>query len=202
LPEENPALQIIRANSCRVTPWKNGGGSTTEIAAEPLGASLDTFDWRISMARVASDGPFSEFPGIDRTLAVVTGHGLALTIGDAAPMMCGCESEPVTFAGDIATSAKLTLGAITDLNVMTRRQRYIHQMRRIRQPTSCKCDEADIAVILSFNGSTTVALHHDIVTLDHGDAAILALAREPEVQFVPFTASDCYLVLLRELSPR
>ena len=48
----------------------------------PEGASLDTFDWRISMARVASDGPFSEFPGIDRTLAVVEGSGMVLTIGD------------------------------------------------------------------------------------------------------------------------
>ena len=35
------------------------------------------------MARVASDGPFSEFPGIDRTLAVVKGSGLVLTIGDS-----------------------------------------------------------------------------------------------------------------------
>ncbi len=193
-------MQIIRASSCRVTPWKNGGGSTTEIAVEPPGASLDTFDWRISAARVASDGPFSEFPGIDRTLAVITGHGLALTIGDAAPVTCGRDSEPVSFAGDIATSAKLTSGAITDLNVMTRRQRYTHRMRRVRQPTSCECGGTDIAVILSFNGSTTLTLQHDIVTLDHGDAALVALAREPEVQLAPFATSDCYLVLLRELA--
>lgn len=105
-------------------------------------------------------------------------------------------------AGDIATSAKLTSGAVTDLNVMTRRQRYVHRMQRIRQPTSCKCDETDIAVTLSFNGSATLTLQHDIVTLDHGDAAILAPAREPVVQLVPFTAGDCYLVLLRELGPR
>src|ERR1700720_3517473 len=92
--DESPALKIVRASDCLTTPWKNGGGSTTEIAAAPEGASLDIFDWRISMARVASDGPFSDFPGIDRTLAVVSGHGLALTIGDAAPVTCGCESEP------------------------------------------------------------------------------------------------------------
>ena len=64
-------MKIIRARDCRTTPWKNGGGSTTEIAVEPSGASLDTFAWRISVARVAADGPFSEFPGIDRTLAVL-----------------------------------------------------------------------------------------------------------------------------------
>lgn len=195
-------MQIIRAADCRVTPWKNGGGSTTEIAIEPPGASLDAFDWRISMARIASDGPFSEFPGIDRTLAVVSGHGLALTIGDAAPVTCGQGSEPVAFAGDTATSAKLTSGEIIDLNVMTRRRRYSHRMQRIRWPTSCECDGTDVAVILSFNGSTALTLQHDMVTLDHGDAAILVPAREPEVQFVPHLGSDCYLVLLRELGPR
>ena len=49
-------------------PWKNGGGETAEIAVSPPGAALDDFDWRLSMARVETDGPFSAFPGIDRTL--------------------------------------------------------------------------------------------------------------------------------------
>src|ERR1700724_4705436 len=85
--DESPALKIVRASDCGTTPWKNGGGSTTEIAAAPFGATLDNFDWRVSMARVASDGPFSEFAGIDRTLAVVKGGGLELTIGGGAPVM-------------------------------------------------------------------------------------------------------------------
>ena len=50
-------------------PWKNGGGSTTEIAIAPLGATVDKFDWRISLATIANSGPFSVFPGVDRTLA-------------------------------------------------------------------------------------------------------------------------------------
>jgi environmental stress-induced protein Ves len=202
LTEESPALQIIRANSCRATPWKNGGGSTTEIAAHPPGASLETFDWRISMARVASDGPFSEFPAIDRTLAVVHGHGLGLKVGNAAPVTLGRESEPISFAGDIATSAQLTAGEIVDLNVMTRRQRYAHKLRRIRQPTAIKHDGSDIAVILSFNGSTTLTLQHDVTTLDHCDGAVIDLTHDAVVQIAPFVASDCYLVLLRELSTR
>jgi environmental stress-induced protein Ves len=51
-------VRIIRAQDCQTTPLKNGGGSTTEIAAAPAGASLETFDWRTSMARVGSDGPY------------------------------------------------------------------------------------------------------------------------------------------------
>ena len=56
-------------------PWKNGGGSTTEIAIAPPGAGLDDFDWRISLATISEDGPFSVFPGIDRTLILHTTEG-------------------------------------------------------------------------------------------------------------------------------
>ena len=117
-------MRIIRAGDCKTTPWRNGGGSTTEIAIGPPGASLDDFDWRISMARVASDGPFSDFAGIDRTLAVVKGNGLVLTTGKNAPVILSSGAYPVSFSGDASTSARLTAGEITDLNVMTRRGRF------------------------------------------------------------------------------
>ena len=108
-------VKIVRAGECRTTAWKNGGGSTTEIAVAPPGASLDDFDWRVSMARVASDGPFSEFANIDRTLAILKGHGLSLAIGGAAPVMLDQNSEPIRFPGDMPTSARLLAGEIIDL---------------------------------------------------------------------------------------
>ncbi len=51
-------------------PWKNGGGMTADVAASPPGAGMDGFDWRVSIARVEADGPFSVFPGVDRTMAL------------------------------------------------------------------------------------------------------------------------------------
>ena len=192
------SVKIIRAGSCRTTPWKNGGGSTTEIVAEPPGASLDDFDWRISMARVAADGPFSEFTGIDRTLAVVTGNGLMLTIGSNAAVRLDPDSDPVSFAGDIPTSARLIAGEITDLNVMTRRSRFSHRVRRIGQPASCDCGGKEIAVVLSLNGSTTLASDRDAATLHHGDAAILSGARNDTLRIVPAISTDCYFVLVYE----
>ena len=98
-------MKIIRASDCRTTAWKNLGGSTTEIAVAPPGPSLNDFDWRVSMARVASDGPFSEFAGIDRTLAIVKGGGLTLTVGDSAPVALDGNSEPIHFPGDAPTSS-------------------------------------------------------------------------------------------------
>jgi environmental stress-induced protein Ves len=191
-------LKIIRANDCLTTPWKNGGGSTTEIAAEPAGASLDTFDWRISMAQVASDGPFSEFFGIDRTLAVIKGSGLVLTIGNNASITLDRGSDPTSFSGDIATSAQLVAGKITDLNVMTRRGRFSHRLRRIREPAWFDFDSHDSAVVLSLDGSTTLTSERDTAILGHADAAILVQMREVSFRITPTAASNCYLILLRE----
>jgi environmental stress-induced protein Ves len=191
-------LKIIRPGSCRTTPWKNGGGSTTEIVAEPPGASLDDFDWRISMARVAADGPFSEFAGIDRTLAVIDGKGLMLTIGGNAPIRLERGSDPIGFAGDIPTSARLIAGEITDLNVMTRRSRFSHRLRRIGLSASCEFGGKEIAVVLSLKGSVTLAWDRDASTLNHGDVAILSGAGKDSFRIVSIGSSDCYLVLLHE----
>jgi environmental stress-induced protein Ves len=189
-------VRIIRANACKTAPWKNGGGSTTEIAIGPPGASLENFDWRVSLALVASDGPFSAFAGIDRTLAVVRGSGLVLTIGDAAPLTLSSGADPVHFPGDTPTSARLTAGEITDLNVMTRRGRFQHRLLRIAQPTSCDFGDDDIALALSLDGMTTVISGPDSTMLDHGDAAVVSRTTMTGFRIVP-TANPCYLVWLR-----
>ena len=111
-------------------PWKNGGGSTTEIAIEPPDAGFDNFDWRISLATISRDGPFSLFPGVDRTLALVDGHGMTLDI-DGAERVLVCDDEPVvSFAGEARVEAMLNRGATSDFNVMTRRARCRHKFGR------------------------------------------------------------------------
>ena len=74
------AVRLIREASLPRRPWKNGGGTTVEIAVFPAGAGFDGFDWRLSMADVVADGPFSAFPDIDRTLVLIDGPGLVLDV--------------------------------------------------------------------------------------------------------------------------
>jgi environmental stress-induced protein Ves len=191
------AVRIIRASDCKTAPWKNGGGSTTEIAVSPAGATLEAFDWRVSMALIASDGPFSDFIGIDRTLAVVKGNGMVLTIGDDAPVTLSSGAEPVSFSGDTPTSARLTAGEIVDLNVMTRRGRFHHRLLRVTASVSYGFAEDDIAIVLSLDGMATVNYGRDSVTLAHGDAALVSRAVNTGFQILP-AAKSCYLVWLRE----
>jgi uncharacterized protein len=125
------SLRIIRAHNLKPQPWKNGGGITTQIAVGPDGATVNDFDWRISMARVATDGPFSAFPGIDRMLTVLDGDGIWLRVDANAPMLLDAASAPLAFSGESTTVATLRNGPITDLNVMTRRGRVTHSVERL-----------------------------------------------------------------------
>jgi environmental stress-induced protein Ves len=101
-------------------PWKNGGGVTTEIAAHPAGAGLDAIDWRLSLAEVAVDGPFSRFPGIDRTLVLLDGAGMRLE-SDGHAVELRAPYEPYDFSGDVEVDCRLLAGPVRDFNLMLRR---------------------------------------------------------------------------------
>ena len=119
--------RLIQYASLRPTPWKNGGGVTTELAMSPPGAGLDNFDWRVSLASIAEDGPFSQFPGVDRTLVMVAGDGVLLDFGDERVVLS--PSEPlVEFAGEDPVHATVHGQSTLDFNVLTRRGRYRHRI--------------------------------------------------------------------------
>jgi environmental stress-induced protein Ves len=169
-------------------PWRNGGGETAEVAIWPAGAALDAFDWRISMARVAADGPFSQFAGIERTLAVLTGAGLQLDVAGRPTVEITPRSAPYRFPGDAATTGTLIAGAITDLNVMTRRGRFSHRVGRVDlvAPTPLSvaawstlvvCDSGRVCV-----RSASAAQHIgplDTLVLEPSDAPV-SLTPEPQ----------------------
>lgn len=113
-------VRVLRAADRTAVPWKNGGGITREIAAGPDGASMSDFDWRVSLADVAADGPFSAFPGVERILTVVEGAGMALTVG-GTPHLVDERNAPRHFPGDEPTQGRLLEGPVVNFNVMYRR---------------------------------------------------------------------------------
>jgi environmental stress-induced protein Ves len=113
-------------------PWKNGGGCTTEITVEPPGASFQDFDWRISLATISQDGPFSLFHGVDRTLALVEGPGLILDVDQGRRFVLDEQDTIIEFAGESAIQATLNGGPTIDFNVMTRRAVCHHKFGRRR----------------------------------------------------------------------
>ncbi|MEV0739844.1 HutD family protein [Streptomyces sp. NPDC050549] len=112
--------RLLPASARTAVPWKNGGGVTREIAAWPEGSGMDDFAWRVSLAEVGADGPFSAFPDVDRTLTVVEGAGMDLTV-DGERQLVNTRYVPRDFRGDVPTGCRLLDGPVLNLNVMWRR---------------------------------------------------------------------------------
>ena len=190
------ALKIVRAADHRHMPWKNGGGETTEIAVFPQAAGLDDFDWRVSMARVEASGPFSVFPGIDRTLAILEGEGIRLAVGGTDGADIRLESGPHSFAADIATEAVLLGGAIRDLNVMTRRNRWSHRVTNSSVKTTTDMAlEATVTILLCTSGRVAITSGDGVGALGPLDAALFSAAN-PAVTIDPESSADLYVIEL------
>ena len=124
---------VVRVGDVAPTPWRNGGGVTRELLAWPKAR-----DWivRVSVADIVASGPFSEYPGVDRWFAVLTGGAIQLQSTGAAPQVLDA-SQPALhcFSGDAATHCS-ALGATTrDFNVMLRRTHgRLHQQPLAQSP--------------------------------------------------------------------
>lgn len=170
-------MRILRASDHKRMPWKNGKGETVEIAVFPEAATVDDFDWRISMATVAEDGPFSVFADIDRTLSILTGDGIELSVEGEPDRVLRLDTPPHAFPADAVTSARLLSGPITDLNVMTRRGKFIHGVTMLsvsqRVITS---NGSDVTLVLPTSDLVlkdgTLLGAYDAILLHPGDSEI------------------------------
>ena len=106
-------FHILNPDEFQTNPWKNGGGVTHEIARHAVG---EGWQWRISIAEVGGDGPFSLFPGMTRILTVIDGAGIDLLSADG--VMEARLHRPVFFPGDLDVTARLVDGPVRNLNLI------------------------------------------------------------------------------------
>jgi hypothetical protein len=105
----------------RDMPWKNGGGVTRELLKLPHPTDPARFLARLSIATVATSGPFSLFPGVDRTLLLLEGQGVALSIGGTREVVLDQRWQPFAFPGEEEIDCKLLGGPVRDFNLMVDR---------------------------------------------------------------------------------
>jgi uncharacterized protein len=171
--------RLIQYASLHATPWKNGGGTTTELFISPTGATLDDFDWRISIATIAHSGPFSPFPGVDRTLTLIDGPGVVLDVGNERRVALS-EREPiVAFPGETPVMATVDGAATMDFNVMTRRDCCTHQVeRRVVRDFSTLERRSEVTVLFLAEGeSMTVHSGSERIAMVRYDALVLEKER-------------------------
>ena len=119
--------QLIRADHIASQPWRNGGGQTRELLVWP---SSDQCQLRIALADIATDGPFSTYPGVERWIAVISGVGIELSFSDGERRLMRAD-DPLCFDGAAAPGCRLLDGPTRDLNLMV--QGGSGAMRRVRQ---------------------------------------------------------------------
>jgi hypothetical protein len=102
--------RVVRSDDVAPQPWANGRGTTRELAR------ADDGTWRISLAHVTGDAPFSAFPGRHRLLTVVAGPVLGLEVDGETHVVE--PQRPFAFSGDAAVVASVPEGAVLVLNVI------------------------------------------------------------------------------------
>lgn len=112
-------MKHITQEQFKNMPWKNGGGTTTEIYRLD-GDGSEEFVFRLSMAKIENDGPFSRFDSYDRHLVLLQGNGCILD-SNGKQLALTNSSSPYSFAGERKIDCRLIEGPVTDFNVIISR---------------------------------------------------------------------------------
>ncbi|GAB3560893.1 HutD/Ves family protein [Spelaeicoccus albus] len=170
-----PAAEHVR------TPWRNGRGTTVELARQD---GPDGFDWRLSIADISSEGEFSRFPGYRRVISTVEGAGMRLTVNDV-PGDDLHRFVPFWFDGADHTECELLDGPIRDFNLIYRGDRVAAHLEWCRPESDAHLVSraattllfnagADLTVQLSDgqgeSGTSLTLGHFDLMRLDAHDA--------------------------------
>ena len=185
--------RTIRSGDCRVMPWRNGQGSTTELAVEPPGATLDRFFWRASIAELRGSGPFSTFAGYERLIVQLDGPPMSLAHGGGSPVTLQ-PLVPHAFSGDDETDCNVA-GVAHDFNLIVRRDhaRATLAVHRLSEGETLG-GEADAVTLLHLLEGELYAA--DGVALGAGDTHV-----EQQGERRAYRAGTPALVLVASLRP-
>lgn len=152
-------LDVIRSDQAIPTRWKNNLGESRLILRSPQDSQPDDFDWQGGTATMSGTLPFSDYPGIDRSLCVIGGQGLRVQ-SQLRDLVLTKESGPFHFQGE-ETIVGTTLGqdVMQDFNILSRRDGFSHQTRRVSVPSEGVAHPlGDVCIIYVQAGRVSVTL--------------------------------------------
>ena len=152
VPPETNGFSIIRHSDLAVSRWANGAGATRQVATGPEDSGIDSFEWRVSIADVVGECSFSSFPGIDRTILLIEGQAMVLTIDGARRALDPL--APVRFVGEAEVTCSVPDGPTRDLNIMCRRGEWSSSVEVLdaRKPVSVVPAPEGITFVACFAG--------------------------------------------------
>jgi environmental stress-induced protein Ves len=152
-------MRVQRLDEHRPMPWANGRGTSYEVAR----GGGDDWAWRVAIAPVVEDGPFSVLPGVDRWLVVMDDAPMHLDIDGAERV--ARRGEVVAFSGESKVAARVPLGPTRDCGLMVRRSTARGDMRIVEMG---RCDGT---VVVALERSR-VRSDSTVVELAAGDALV------------------------------
>ncbi len=138
--------RLLRVADYPRMPWKNGAGSTLEIARD-AGDGLDGFGWRLSIADVGESGGFSAFTGYQRVITVLEGAGMRLAV-DGQQSRDLTALDAFAFNGGSAVNCELIDGPIRDFNLIYSPKRYAARLQWLQVEGELKLFSAASTMLL------------------------------------------------------
>jgi len=191
-----PALsRVIPANEYRRERWRNNAGWTRQIVAEPEGSD---WAWRLSIAEIEQDAPFSRFEGVDREIVLLSGNGVRLLFDDGAVHALEPPHGRLRFAGEANVSGELIDGPTQDFNLMWRREAVTAQLwhRPLVGPMVIFADAGTTWAVHLLAGQARFADDSGLPSLEAGDTALLR-AGDARLRHVLDGGGEVLLVQLR-----
>jgi uncharacterized protein len=161
-------ITLLRATDYIRQPWKNGGGTTTELARK---GDADRWLWRLSVADVERSGPFSDFTGYRRLIVLLEGPGMTLSFDNAAPVVLDERYRPFVFDGGSRTRCDLVDGPIRDMNLIVDAARVDASLDvcALDEGASLRAAASECALLHAIGGRFGVTIGADTVALSPGD---------------------------------
>ena len=177
---------VIPANEYRRERWRNQFGWTREILRMSRDGGVDrpatgeSWDWRLSIAEIEADAPFSAFPGIDRELVLLSGNGLRLRFDDGELHELLPPHDKLRFAGERGVRGELIDGPTHDFNLMWRRDRVraVLWHRPLVGPMVLFAEPSQTWAVHLLSGQARFADGSGLPPLQAGDTAFLAAGSE------------------------
>jgi len=163
-------MKLLSRASREVRPWKNACGVSEDIIVAPTVDASGDPPWRVALATVDRDVPFSSFRGMDRILMPISGAGMELAVDGELRRLA--RYSVLAFPGEASVAAHNVRTPLQDINVMVARRagtvslsrRYVVGATPLRS-----APEGHVTVIVAL----APTLRHNGKPLLVGDAILL-----------------------------
>lgn len=194
-------IQILTSADYKTMPWKNGLGCTIELARD-AGQDMQQFLWRISMADVSTNGPFSIFPDRQRLLSILEGEGLRLNFVQRGLQQTVRGLDVCAFSGEDVIESVLLDGPVRDFNLIYSAAHFSAQMKKFNGDLTAIELNSGAEIILIYNHAQPITLELDQQYYPLNSGESLKVEKNSDIQLIKFLKNTPFTGVIIELYAR